>query len=280
MPTTSARRADGSMALLVDLMRSPDPAYADAAAARAAARADGDAARPSRRVAAVAAVAAVGLVAGAAVAAVRGAAGDRGATRSALVTEVQQRTADTDDLTRRAARLRADVVAAQVAADGGTGRPALELAAGTSAVVGPGIVAVLDDAPAPGTRGAPPRGSAPVGSGRVLDRDLQALVNAVWAAGAEAVSVSDLRVTTRTAIRSAGQSVLVDYRPLSPPYVVRAVGDPDRLQAELADSPAGRRLRAYAAVAGLRLDVRGADALALPAGTVPEPRAVTPGAGS
>jgi uncharacterized protein YlxW (UPF0749 family) len=66
--------------------------------------------------------------------------------------------------------------------------------------------------------------------GRVTDRDLQTIVNEVWAAGAEAVSVNGQRLTALSAIRSAGDAVLVDFRPLNPPYTIRAVGDPKTLR--------------------------------------------------
>jgi uncharacterized protein YlxW (UPF0749 family) len=110
----------------------------------------------------------------------------------------------------------------------------------------------------------------------VLDLDLQELVNGLWAAGAEAVSINDLRLTARTAIRSAGEAILVDYRPLSPPYVVRAIGDPRALEPTFADSAEGRRLSTYTTLYGLRYDLRSAGDLHLPAGSAPEPRAATP----
>jgi uncharacterized protein YlxW (UPF0749 family) len=69
-----------------------------------------------------------------------------------------------------------------------------------------------------------------VPEGRVRDADLQDVVNGLWAAGAEAVAVDGQRLTALSAIRSAGESVLVDLRPLSPPYTVEAVGDPAALE--------------------------------------------------
>jgi len=110
----------------------------------------------------------------------------------------------------------------------------------------------------------------------VLDRDLQQLVNGLWAAGAEAVSVNDLRVSARTAIRSAGEAVLVDLRPLSPPYVVRAVGAPATLQTSFVDGAPGRRLATYASVYGLRLSVEASDALTLAGSALTDLRAAVP----
>ena len=49
----------------------------------------------------------------------------------------------------------------------------------------------------------------------MLDRDLQVIVNGLWAAGAEAIAVNGQRLTACSAIRSAGEAILVDFRPLS-----------------------------------------------------------------
>jgi uncharacterized protein YlxW (UPF0749 family) len=56
------------------------------------------------------------------------------------------------------------------------------------------------------------------------------VVNEIWAAGAEAVAVNGQRLTALSAIRSAGDAVLVDFRPLTPPYEIEAVGDPKKLR--------------------------------------------------
>jgi uncharacterized protein YlxW (UPF0749 family) len=88
----------------------------------------------------------------------------------------------------------------------------------------------LDDAPSDdGGADVDPR-TGGADDGRVTDRDLQTIVNEVWAAGAEAVSVNGQRLTALSAIRSAGDAVLVDFRPLNPPYTIRAVGDPKTLR--------------------------------------------------
>jgi uncharacterized protein YlxW (UPF0749 family) len=117
----------------------------------------------------------------------------------------------------------------------------MSLAAGDVEVRGPGIELVLNDAQSneENSVGGDPRKDTEVSSERVMDRDLQIVVNGMWAAGAEAVSVNDQRITALSAIRSAGQAILVDYRPLVPPYAVRAIGDPKDLQAGFAADMAG-----------------------------------------
>jgi uncharacterized protein YlxW (UPF0749 family) len=90
----------------------------------------------------------------------------------------------------------------------------LSAVAGTNALTGPGVVVTIDDAP-----------DAEAGSlNRVLDRDLQDIVNVLWKSGATGVAVNDQRLTGVTAIRAAGEAILVNYQPLTRPYRVQAVG--------------------------------------------------------
>jgi uncharacterized protein YlxW (UPF0749 family) len=93
----------------------------------------------------------------------------------------------------------------------------LEPVDGVVAVEGTGVRVVLDDSPASRVAGSD-------GSGVILDSDLQLAVNGLFVAGAQAVSINGQRLTTQTAIREAGGAILVDYRPLSPPYTIDAIG--------------------------------------------------------
>lgn len=145
---------------------------------------------------------------------------------------------------------------------------ALEAAVGLSAVRGPGLAVRLADAAAPPT---PPPGRPPE-AGRVLDRDLQEVVNALWASGAEAVAVGDVRLTSTTAIRTAGQTILVDFRPLTSPYTVVALGEPGRLQRGLAAAPVARRLRALRDAYRVGFTTSRLGEATLPAATVTVPR--------
>jgi uncharacterized protein YlxW (UPF0749 family) len=121
----------------------------------------------------------------------------------------------------------------------------LELLAGETPVTGPGLRITLADAPsASAGSGTDPRQGTTADQGRVLDRDLQTVVNGLWAAGAEAVAVNGQRLTARSAIRYAGQAILVDFSPLVPPYVVQAVGDAAGLQTRFAAGAAGAYLQA------------------------------------
>jgi len=289
VPTTERpRRVDGSMSLLVDMMtNSLDSSYAEAAARKAAQEQAPEQPRDnglSRRAVALVLLVTVGVVTGTAAAQVRRRQAAQEGVRAQLVSEVLRRTKATDDLARSAARLRADVArqqAAGLSADA-AGRAAaarlaaLEVAAGVGPVTGGGLVVRLDDAPQPSAD--PQARGGDVGDGRVQDRDLQDVVNGLWAAGAEAVSINGLRLTAQTAIRSAGEAILVDFRPLSPPYTVRAVGDPKRLQTSFVDGPAARRLATFTSLYGLQYSVRRTDAQTLPGSGFPTLRLAEPGA--
>jgi len=283
--TAPPRRVDGSMSLLVDMMNNTlDEGYAERAARRAEGPAPAPRAPGRHRWTAGLALVAIGVVTGTAISQVRERQEASTGLRTELAAEVRKRTAQTESLADQAEQLRAEVAAAQAAALGAdvAGRSAtrrleeLGLASGTLAVRGPGVVVTLADAP----EGAvAPDGSLRGGTsidGRVQDRDLQDLVNGLKAAGAEAVSVNGIRLTALTAIRSAGEAVLVDFRLLSPPYVVRAIGDPDRLELELLDGPTGRRLATYTQLYGLGFEVERDASMSLPGASTRDLRSALP----
>ena len=97
---------------------------------------------------------------------------------------------------------------------------ALTLASGAEQVTGPGITVVLDNAPGSDGTSADgnPRTDADKDEGTVFSKDLQIVVNGLWEAGAEAIAVNGQRLTSRSAIRFAGEAILVNYRPLARPY--------------------------------------------------------------
>lgn len=247
-----------------------DPAYRVAADRRSV---GGRSGHRRSGAAAGAALAVIGLLFATAAAQVRASAPAEARTRAALVDRIERRTAETDALQSRVAGLRAEGAQArdQVLALTAMGAQAaenlqrLEQAAAVTPVEGPGVTVTVDDAPADeqplGTEPATP--PAPELS-RILDVDLQKIVNALWAAGAEAVAVDGQRLSALTAIRSAGEAILVDYRPISPPYTVSAVGDPALLEPRFVDGPAGRELRTLAGVYGIRYDVTPVERIRLP----------------
>jgi len=274
-PRGAVGRPDGSMSLLVDMSSAAlDPSYAEVAARRAR----GDLPPPRGRFHArvVTALVVTGLATGIAAAQVRRDAEVTDDIRRSLVSEVERRTEATDALAGQAADLRAEVSTTRAGALGTdtAGRALaervalLELVTGTVPVRGPGLVVVLDDA----EEGA---GAEP-GDGRVFDRDLQDVVNALWAAGAEAIAINGQRLTAITAIRSAGEAVLVDLRPLAPPYRLEAVGDVDAMEPAFVDSPTARRFHSWTTVYGIGFEVRRGKELRLPAAPEPVTRAASP----
>ena len=131
----------------------------------------------------------------------------------------------------------------------------LALAAGFVAVSGPGIEVTLTDAPSTGSRPDWVTPSMLV----VHQQDLQAVINALWAGGAEAMSLQDQRVVATSAFRCVGNVLLLQDRHYSPPYVVRAIGNPIALKAALTASPAIRTYLEYVDAVGLGWDVKQLD---------------------
>jgi uncharacterized protein YlxW (UPF0749 family) len=199
------------------------------------------------------------------------------AGRAALEREITRRSAQADVQQQTIERLQAEIVAAQqmeltsardVELAGRTQR--LALLAGEVPATGSGLQVTLDDAPSVAGEEAPvdPRVPTDAENGRVLDRDLQVAVNGLWAAGAEAVSINGRRLTMLSAIRSAGKAILVDFRPLVPPYVISAVGDPKSLQSQFVADNAGSYLQGIQHSYGVDVQIVTATQLRLPgAGT-------------
>jgi uncharacterized protein YlxW (UPF0749 family) len=134
----------------------------------------------------------------------------------------------------------------------------LQARTGFAAVRGPGIQVTLNSAP----------GSA--GAQLVRDSDLTLLTDALWAAGAEAISVNGRRLTVLGAFRNVGVAVLLNSRPINPPYVFQVIGNPDRMPAALLTSPVGGKWYALKDSLGFRFEVRNGGTMTLPAAD-PEP---------
>jgi uncharacterized protein YlxW (UPF0749 family) len=120
-------------------------------------------------------------------------------------------------------------------------------AAGLRAVSGPGVKVTLDDAP----RDSSVPAQATPDDLVVHQQDVQAVVNALWAGGAEAMMLQDQRVISTSAVRCVGNTLILQGRVYSPPYTITAIGDPKRLQGALDRSPEISYYLQY--VAALRL---------------------------
>ena len=167
-----------------------------------------------------------------------------------LVSLVQSQSRRNADLVREvsAVRARVDELAALEGTD-----PALQAelertsaAAAFTAVSGPAVSVTLDDAP-----------ETVAADGVDADllvvhqQDIQAVVNALWRGGAEAMTIQGQRVISTTGVKCVGNTVVLHGIPYAPPYVIRAIGDPNRLRAALAGSASIQVYQQYVAAYGL-----------------------------
>ncbi|MCC2313491.1 DUF881 domain-containing protein [Cellulomonas xiejunii] len=174
-------------------------------------------------------------------------------------TTVQQLSAEVDELRSEVERLTAEQNAL-------AGRPVVTtgagdlVAGGSTPVTGPGLRVMLDDAPFD-VRHEDVRPDLLV----VHQQDIQAVMNALWAGGAEAMGLMDQRVVSTTGVQCQGNVLRLHGRMYSPPFVITAIGDPDTLRASLADDAAVSTYVRHASELGLGWDVETRDTLNLPA---------------
>ncbi|QCX75137.1 hypothetical protein C9F11_07185 [Streptomyces sp. YIM 121038] len=203
--------------------------------------------------------------------------------RAELIDRVESATADADDLEDEVDDLRNDVSARQRAAlrkHGGGRAELVSLLSGATPVRGPGVRLVVNDKKQADQGGGGPRDSAGFSdTGRVRDRDMQRVVNGLWQSGAEAIAINDQRLTALSAIRAAGDAILVDNKPLVPPYTVLAVGQGQQLSTRFQNSPDGQYLHALQENFGIRTNISVADDLRLPAAPSVTVRTAEPKAG-
>ncbi|MEV7569949.1 DUF881 domain-containing protein [Streptomyces tanashiensis] len=262
-------RPDASMSLLNNVIdHALDDGYAEATARRAAE--GGGLPRNLRAKLGVAA----GLLLAAAVVTV-GAAEARisapvvAKERQDLIDRIERETSTADQLEEDVERIRAEVGERQRQAlqqHGGDQAELVALLSGATPVHGPGVKLVVDDAKGTDTGGGGPRESSGFSdTGRVRDRDMQRVINGLWESGAEAVAINGQRLTSLSAIRAAGDAILVDNKPLVPPYTVLAIGDGQRLSTAFQDSADGQYLHALVENFGIRSRISAEGDVRLPA---------------
>lgn len=185
------------------------------------------------------------------------------------------RTADMRDLivtqSSRNEELRRDVAALTEEVGGLAGRQpgnselterlaVAEEAAGLTDLVGPGLRVTLTDAPAD-VKPAGVSDDALV----VHQQDIQAVVNALWAGGAEAMTIQGQRVTSATGIKCVGNTVVLHGVPYAPPYRIEAMGDVPALQSALDSSEAVKVYKEYVTAYRLGWAVADAGQVTMPA---------------
>ena len=156
---------------------------------------------------------------------------------------IEERKRDVDTLEGTASRLRRDVDAStgsQATSDARIAEQQRRLdeekqGAGLTALAGRGLAVRLDDAPRrpDGARPADARADDLV----VHQQDVQAVVNALWAGGAEAMTIMGQRIIGTSAVRCVGNTLLLQGQVYSPPFVIKAIGDPKRLRSALDAEP-------------------------------------------
>lgn len=186
--------------------------------------------------------------------------------RQDLVTRIEDSTQRVSEAETKAADLRASVSQLQQLATGGLGDDfadqmrALEVASGFVGLRGPGAEVSLGDGREPLPKGVT------ADEARVLDVDMQMVVNGLWQAGAQAIAINGIRLTSMTAIRTAGEAILVDFRPLVPPYSIVAIG-PQDLARRFSRTPADDELRQLGRDYGIESSVEPDADLEVPAST-------------
>jgi uncharacterized protein YlxW (UPF0749 family) len=164
-------------------------------------------------------------------------------------------------------RTKVDVLSASLEAKAPAFDPTVQeqtgMASGLIAVSGPGLRVTLTDAPA-----NRPQAAQIVADDLVVhQQDLEGVINALWAGGAEAMTLQGERVTALTAFRCVGNVLSLHGRVYSPPYVVEVIADPVALTAALDSSDSVTIYREYVEAVGLGYDVETLDDVTLPAFT-------------
>ena len=186
--------------------------------------------------------------------------------KAELVGLIEQRRTLVSDLDVEVEKLRIEVSKAQATAAERSSADAAasdELAslsqiAGTVAVRGRGVVVRLDNS------NRQPASPDQAGAYLIHDADVQLVINGLFAAGAEALDVNGSRVVATTPVRAAGDTIVVNFRPLSPPYVIEAIGA-DR--ALFDETEIARRFKRWSTLFGLGYRVEEKDDITVEAFT-------------
>lgn len=273
--TARGRDPGASMSLITELMTHPlDPSYEAAAAARERRGLPRSTGLRSPFLIIVCVLTGVALAASAL--ALRVPLGVAEQRHDQLVGSIQSRQQKVDKATRRINGLQQEIARYQKEALGRAHRGSLSdrlttlgVATGTIPADGPGLKLVVDDAEEQNTDadGDPRTGDSD--GGRVTSSDMQIIVNGLWQAGAEAVSINGQRLTAESAIRFAGEAILVNFRPLQPPYTITAVGAGDTMKRKFQQNIGGIYLKGLVDSYGITEKLTTHSTVHVPAGPAP-----------
>jgi uncharacterized protein YlxW (UPF0749 family) len=191
-----------------------------------------------------------------------------GDPRDRIVNTIEQLETEQSALKSEIARLRAELASFQSQAAANTGRmqrlneelDAQRAAAGLTSVRGPGVAVTLDDGSVRNIAA-----SSDPNVYLVHEFDVRDVINMLWLAGAEAVAVNDERVVGNTSVYCVGSTVMVNATRLSPPYVIRAIGEPGVLMETLRNPSYLSSLRQRAERYGIKFQVTQVSKMTLPA---------------
>ncbi len=189
--------------------------------------------------------------------------------RASLVAEAKRRNAEVAAQESQLRKLRQQSVTQQGLLDGVTADQralqaqleGLRVRTGYEPVSGPGVRVTADDAPDGDD------------AGRIRDEDLAMLVDGLWNAGAEAISINGIRLTALSPIRSSGIAIHVNNRPVSPPYLVLAIGDRASLQSRFAETTHGLEWDSLVNTFNFAFSMQNESLLELPGARLPQLRA-------
>ena len=181
--------------------------------------------------------------------------------RTGLVKLIHTRQGEVENLGKQLVQLRADVAAARrrlstSSADEARRLREAQIWAGTTSMSGPGLELRLSDSSEAKASESDRQALS------VHDADLQLVVNALWAAGAEAMAINGQRLVATSPIRAAGETITVNFRPLVPPYKVEVIGANKKL---FDRSEVVQRFRQWAEDYGLGFSVKDKSRIVVPA---------------
>jgi uncharacterized protein YlxW (UPF0749 family) len=186
---------------------------------------------------------------------------------SKILFSIQRLEAEQQELKSLLAELRQELAERQQAAAAQTDRLQIlqvELdrqrrLAGLTPMQGPGVRVTLDDSAVRIPPAADPNAYI------IHEYDLRDIVNLLWTAGAEAIAINDERLVSTSSVYCAGSTVMVNNTRLSPPYTIRAIGNPRVLQDFLNNPSYLKDLKEKKRLYGLDFVVQDAAGLTLPA---------------
>jgi uncharacterized protein YlxW (UPF0749 family) len=182
-------------------------------------------------------------------------------SRAALIRQIESGRAEVADLQRQIRTLtevgltaeNTNATLAEQSVDLAARLRRLEVQTGYVPVRGPGVRIKVASAP------------DAVPNDEIRDEDLALLVDGLWTAGAEAIAINDQRIVALGGIRNTSRAIHINGRPLTPPYVIEAIGNPGTLQARLLESSAGLEWFSVANGLGFSYVPQNVDDLRLPA---------------